>query len=110
MFHETQQAPLKAEEAKEVSRHTKLEREEARMKEMGLKRMSKYEQTVQNDPKRISKYNVFYSNMSYSKLVKHNIKISPSVSHKRPVNKIYVGGDQVRTIKKSEGRSLSTVR
>jgi len=108
MFHERDQEP-KQEDVKEV-KHSKLLQEELRMKKMGLKRLSKYEQTIQNDPKRISKYNVFYSNMSYSKLVQNNIKISPSVSHKRPATKIYVGGDQVRMIKKGEGRSLSTVR
>jgi len=80
------------------------------MKKMGIKKLSKYEESIQNDPKRISKYNVFYSNMSYSKLVKNNIKVSPSLSHKRPVTKMYVGGDQIRKIKKGEGRSLSTVR
>ena len=48
--------------------------------------------------------------MSYSKLKKNNILISPSLAYKRPENKIYVGGDAIRTLKKGDGRSKSTIK
>ena len=64
-----------------------------------------------NDPKRISKYNAFYSNMSYNKLKKKNILLSNSLSYRRPENKIYVGGDKIKTIKMDgQTRAKSTLR
>ena len=69
---------------------------------MGLKKLTKYEELIANDPKRITKYNVFYSNMSYAKLRKNNIHISPSISYHRPQNKIYVGGEKVRKLTKDD--------
>ena len=48
--------------------------------------------------------------MSYAKLMKKNINISPSIAYQRPVNKIYIGGDSIRNLKKGDSRSLSTVR
>ena len=80
------------------------------MKKLGIKKLSKYEESIGNDPNRISQYNAFQSNISYHKLVKNNIKISPSIAYQRPVTKMYVGGSQLRTIKKGEQRSVSTVR
>jgi hypothetical protein len=56
--------------AKEIAqelniKRKKMEEEEARMKQLGLRKLSKYEEMLGNDPMNISQYNVFQSNISY---------------------------------------------
>ena len=77
---------------------------------LGLRKLSKYEEQISNDPKRITKYNAFQSNISYAKLRKNNINISPSIAYRRPETKMYVGGDTLRTLKNEGGRAKSTIR
>lgn len=98
------------EKAAELNRQrSKKELEDKRLKALGIKKLSKYEESIANDPKRISKYNVFFSNMSYAKLKKKNINVSPSIAYQRPETKI-LGGDL--KIKKGGGdtRAKSTLR
>ena len=50
------------------------------------------------------------SQLNYLKLKKRNINLSPSVVYKRPDNKLYIGGNSLRTIKKDEARAKSIMR
>lgn len=72
--------------------------------------MSQFDQIIANDPSRVTSYMPFAANISFHKLKKKNINISPSITYKRPDNKLYIGGNALRTIKKDEARSKSVLR
>lgn len=72
--------------------------------------MSQFEQSIANDPTRVTNYSPFLANISYVKLRKKNINMSPSLGYKRPENKLYIGGSSLRTIKKDEARAKSFMR
>lgn len=59
----------------------KQKKEDKRLKSLGIRKMSKYEESIANDPKRITKFNAYFANISYAKLMKNNINISPSLGY-----------------------------
>ena len=66
MFHNWVEGKTAKEIAQELNiKRKKMEEEEARMKQLGLRKLSKYEEMLGNDPMNISQYNVFQSNISY---------------------------------------------
>jgi hypothetical protein len=66
MFHNRVEGKTAKEIAQELNiKRKKMEEEEARMKQLGLRKLSKYEEMLGNDPMNISQYNVFQSNISY---------------------------------------------
>ena len=65
---------------------------------------------IANDPKRVTNYSPFLADINYHKLKKKNINFSPSIVYKRPDNKLYIGGNSLRTIKKDEARAKSIMR
>jgi hypothetical protein len=75
--------------------------ENKRMRQFGMQKLSAYEESVNNDPNRITKYNAFMQMMSFQKLKQKNIMISDSIAYKRPTYKMSGIG---------QGRSKSTLR
>jgi hypothetical protein len=66
MFHNRVEGKTVKEIAQELNiKRKKMEEEEVRMKQLGLRKLSKYEEMLGNDPMNISQYNVFQSNISY---------------------------------------------
>jgi len=65
---------------------------------------------VQNDTQRVTNYSPFMADINYHKLKKKNIHMSPSIVYKRPENKLYIGGNTLRSIKKDEARAKSIMR
>jgi hypothetical protein len=61
---------------------------EHKLKLYGKPKLSKFEESVANDPKRITNYNAFAANINYLKLKKKNINLSPSLGYRRPIQKI----------------------
>lgn len=90
---------------KKLSALDKQRKETHRCKSLGIRKMSKYEESIANDPKRITTYNAYFANISYAKLQRKNINISPSLGYQRPDNKIWIGGEQVRAFKKGEAKA-----
>jgi hypothetical protein len=72
--------------------------------------MNQFDMAIANDPKRVTNYSPFLVDINYLKLRKKNIHLSPSVVYKRPENKLYIGGNTLRTIKKDEARAKSIMR
>ena len=72
--------------------------------------MTQFEMAVANDPQRVTNYSPFLADINFHKLKKKNIHLSPSIVYKRPENKLYIGGNALRTIKKDEARAKSIMR
>jgi len=89
---------------------SKEEREEHRVRLLGLQPKSQFEMAIASDPKRVTNYSPFLVDINLHKLRKRHINLSPSVVYKRPDNRLYVGGNALRTIKRDEARAKSIMR